>query len=107
MVKKNKDNNKQKYIKVVNERYTISKKRGGGTIKIEVWEDSDGKMVRYSVAYINYSLYQKDNGRVFGYDNAHGYHHKHLFGKVSAIDNFISYEKLIEKFENKVKEFVK
>lgn len=105
MVKK--DKNKQKYIKVVDERYTLPSKRGGGTIKIEAWENSSGDLIKYNIAYINHSIFQRDNGRVFGYDNAHGYHHKHLLGEITPIDNFISYEKLIEQFENEIKEYIK
>ena len=105
MVKKNK--NKQNYIKVVDERYTLPSKRGGGIIKIEAWEDLDGNLIKYSIAYINNSLCQKDNGRVIGYDNAHDYHHKHLFGDISPVDDFVSYEKLIERFENEIKEYIK
>ncbi len=101
------DKNKQKYIKVVDERYTLPSKRGGGIIKIEAWENSSGKLIKYNIAYINHSLFQSDNGRVFGYDNAHGYHHKHFFGEITVIDNFISYEKLIEHFENEIKEYTK
>lgn len=28
-------------------------------------------MTRYNLAYINHSIYQMDNGRVLGFDNAH------------------------------------
>ncbi len=64
-------------------------------------------LIKYNIAYINHSIFQRDNGRVFGYDNAHGYHHKHLFGEITLIDDFISYEKLIERFENEIKEYIK
>ena len=99
--------NKQNYIKVVDERYTFPSKKGGGTIKIEVWENPQGKLVKYSIAYINSLLFQGDNGRVLGYDNAHNYHHKHLFGNISPIENFISYENIIEQFEAEIKEYIK
>lgn len=105
MVKRNK--NKQKYIKIVDERYTFPSKKGGGIIKIEAWEDLNGKLVKYNIAYINHYIFQKDNGRVFGYDNAHGYHHKHFFGINSPVDDFISYENLIERFENEIREYIK
>jgi hypothetical protein len=39
-----------------------------------------------------------DNGRVVGYDNAHGYHHRHLMGHVAPIE-FVSYEDVEERFE--------
>lgn len=42
-------------------------------------------MVRYNLAYINHALYSKDNGRVLGYDNAHGTHHRHFKGNSEEI----------------------
>lgn len=105
MVKRDKIN--QNYVKVVDERYALSVKRGGGIIKIEAWEDSTGKLIKYSIAYINHTLNPEDNGRVLGYDNAHGYHHKHLFGEISPVDNFSSYEAIIEQFESEIKEYIK
>ena len=52
-------------------------------------------------------LYQEDNGRVIGYDNAHDYHHKHLFGEIYPVEDFVSYEEIIERFEKEVKENIK
>ncbi len=52
-------------------------------------------------------LYQGDNGRVLGYDNAHNYHHKHFFGNISPVDDFVSYENIIERFETEIKEYIK
>jgi len=65
---------------------------GGGLIKIEVWEDEDGVVVKYSFAYINHLLCSKDNGRVIGYDNVHTYHHKHYFGEIFSVDDFTEYQ---------------
>jgi len=93
------------FLKVIDERYTLSKRKGGGMIRIEAWEGSDGVIVKYNIAYINHNLCQEDNGRVLGYDNAHDYHHKHLLGKVSPI-NFINYEKLVEQFEQEIKGYI-
>jgi len=45
MVKKSKKN----YVKVVDEKYTLPIKRGSGIIKIEAWEDHNGKVVKYSL----------------------------------------------------------
>ena len=98
---------KQRYIKTVSERYILPKKRGGGLIKIEVWEDEKGALVKYSLAYINHQLCSKDNGRVIGYDNAHSYHHKHSFGEISPVEDFTSYEELVNRFEEEIKEFIK
>ena len=93
--------------KVVAEFFPVKPKRGGGIIKIEAWEDSTGNIVKYSMAYINHSIYPDDNGRVLGYDNTHGYHHKHYKGEIIAIDDFVSYHELVKKFEREVKEFIK
>jgi len=43
--------------------------------------DAKGKVVRYNLAYINHDIFQRDNGRVLGYDNAHGTHHRHMKAK--------------------------
>ena len=102
-----KEKKKQSYIKIVDERFTISRKRGGGAIKIEAWEDHKGIIVKYNIAYINHDLYQKDNGRVIGYDNAHDYHHKHYFGEILPVEDFESYENIVERFENEIKEYIK
>ena len=78
-------------IKIINEQHVISTKKGNGILRREVWVDSEGKITRYNLAYINHKLFSGDNGRVIGFDNAHGYHHRHYFGNVEAV-NFISYE---------------
>ena len=105
MVKKQK--RKVKYTKAVDERYTLSNKHGGGRLKIEAWEDGNGDVVKYNLVYINHDLYQQDNGRVIGYDNAHNYHHKHYFGEIEPVDDFISYEEILERFENEIREYIK
>jgi len=95
-----------RYLKVVDESYSVPQKKGGGSIKIEAWQDSHGNIVKYSIAYINHSIYQGDNGRVIAYDNAHDYHHKHYFGDIAPVDDFISYEDLVERFEQEIKEYI-
>ncbi len=98
---------KTKFRKVVSEQFPINPKRGGGIIKIEAWENQRGKVVKYSLAYINNMIFSGDNGRVLGYDNAHNFHHKHYFGEISEVDDFTSYQDLVERFERKIKEFIK
>jgi hypothetical protein len=78
--------------------HTIPAKRGNGQLRREVWVDEAGKVTRYNLPYINHHLYQGDNGRVIGYDNQHGYHHRHYFGTVEPV-TFISFEHLEEQFE--------
>lgn len=84
--------------KLYDESYKISDKRGNGSLRREVWVDQTGRVTRYNLAYINHRLHVDDNGRVFGYDNAHGYHHRHWFGTVEPID-FVSFEDVEERFQ--------
>ena len=44
-----------------------------------------------------------DNGRVLGYDNSHGYHHRHFLGKVEPVE-FESYESIENRFEAEVRQ---
>jgi hypothetical protein len=39
-----------------------------------------------------------DNGYVVGYDNAHGYHHRHFKGSIEPID-FINFEDVEARFQ--------
>jgi hypothetical protein len=61
-------------------------------------DETTDQVTRYNLAYINHNLYGLDNGRVVGYDNAHGYHHRHFKGSVEAID-FISFEDIEARFQ--------
>ena len=84
-------------IKIHDERHVITKRRGNGELRREVWVDAKRSVARYNLAYINHELYRGDNGRVIGYDNAHGYHHRHYFGHVEPVD-FVSFEDIEEMF---------
>lgn len=84
--------------KIIDEIHKISNKRGNGQLRREIWVDQNGRVTRYNLAYINHQLHHGDNGRVVGYDNQHGYHHRHYFGKVEPI-TFISFENIEEQFE--------
>jgi hypothetical protein len=95
------------FQKVIDELFVIPKKRGGGLIKIEAWEDSRGHIVKYSLAYINHEIFSGDNGRVLGYDNTHNYHHRHYFGEFSVIEDFTTYENLVNQFEQEIGEFIR
>jgi len=97
---------KSKFKKIVSEQYPVSPKRGGGLVKIEVWENEKGEVVKYSMTYINHLIYGHDNGRVLGYDNTHNFHHKHYFGEISEVIDFVNYEDLVERFEHELKEFI-
>lgn len=84
--------------KVIDETFTLSRKRGNGLLRREVWVDGKGRVVRYNLAYINHAIHAGDNGRVIGYDNAHGYHHRHYLGKVEPVE-FVSFEDIEARFE--------
>lgn len=84
--------------KVIDEVHRISDKRGNGQLRREVWENMNGEVTRYNLAYVNAAIFSGDNGRVVGYDNQHGYHHRHYLGNVSAIV-FTSFEDVESQFE--------
>jgi hypothetical protein len=83
------------------ERFEPTKKSGGGILSYEAWgyqENNRTVVTRYNLAYINHAIYSGDNGRVLGFDNAHGYHHRHHMGKVEAV-TFESYEDQLNRFQ--------
>ena len=78
---------------------TIPNKLGGGVLKERVIRELPSKkVISYALAYINLSIFSGDNGRVLGYDNSHGFSHRHYMGKRSP-DEFIGYEALYSRFE--------
>lgn len=77
----------------------IPRRLGGGILKERVEQHiPSGKLERYSLAYINPAIFAGDNGRVLGYDNAHGYPHRHFMGKITP-EPAMSWEAIREKFE--------
>ena len=90
------------------ERFELKPKSGGGLLSYEVWghrERDKTVVTRYSLAYINRAIFQGDNGRVLGFDNAHGYHHRHFTGTIEPVD-FVSYEATQERFQREWQEVV-
>ena len=87
-----------KLIKVADDTIKLPDKRGNGILKYVASANKNGVITRYSLVYINYNLFSKDNGRVLGYDNSHGYHHRHYMGKEERV-NFTSYEDIVDRFE--------
>lgn len=77
-------------------------KRVGAVLKEEVWFE-EGQVIAYNLAYINLKRCQVDHGRVLGFDNSHGYHHRHFMGRVEAV-NFTTYVALSKRFMNEVHE---
>lgn len=68
-----------------------------------VEQDSSGKLQRYALAYINPAIFTGDNGRVLGYDNAHGYPHRHFMG-ITTPEPDLSWESVRDKFEREWRE---
>jgi hypothetical protein len=89
--------------KIVDETSQVRCSKGMGLIREEVWEDSEGQVVRYNLAFIHHRIFAGDNGRVLGYDTAHGYAHRHYMGTVEAIE-LASYEDVLERFIAEVEE---
>jgi hypothetical protein len=89
--------------KVVDETTQVRCALGKGIIREEVWQDFRGVVVKYNLAFINHALCAEDNGRVLGYDNSHGDHHRHFAGAEEKFA-FISYERLLERFLDEVRE---
>ncbi len=90
------------------ERFELKPKSGGGMLSYEVWGYQErGKTIvtRYNLAYINHAIHRGDNGRVLGFDNAHGYHHRHYIGKVETVE-FNSFEATQERFQQEWLEIV-
>ena len=78
----------------------IPARLGGGILKEFVEQDvASGRLHRYALAYINPAIYPGDHGRVLGYDNAHGYPHRHFMGKITP-EPHRSWEQIRANFEN-------
>jgi len=91
------------------ERFELSKKSGGGILQYEAWGyEAKRKTIvtRYNIAYINHTMFSGDNGRVLGYDNAHGYHHRHWMGTVEPFE-FESYSSVVERFQSEWQDLIK
>ena len=85
------------------ERFELKPKSGGGLLSYEVWgfrEKGKTVVMRYSLAYVNHEIFQGGNGRVLGFDNAHGYHHRDYMGEIESVE-FVSYEATLDRFQRK------
>ena len=89
--------------KVVDDTIYLKRSRRGAILKEEVWQDPDGGVVKYSLAYVNPAICGVDNGRVLGYDNSHGRHHRHFMGKQESFE-FAGYEALATRFYDEARE---
>ena len=92
--------------KIVDELSPVHCASGRGLIREEVWLDEDGEVVRYNLAFINHFLTRADHGRVLGYDNSHGHHHRHFKGASESFE-YLDYQTLRERFVQEVRELRK
>jgi hypothetical protein len=74
---------------------------GVGILREEVWVDREGEVIQYNLAFLMPHLTGIDNGRVLGYDNAHGIHERHFRGKASSA-GFEGYKATAERFYREV-----
>ena len=65
---------------------------GIGILREEVWVNSASEVVKYNLAFLLPHVFAKDNGRILGYDNAHGIHERHCQGSVEQVPfkNYLS-----------------
>jgi hypothetical protein len=88
---------KSKLRKVIDERSSVRCASGVGKRREEAWIDEYGMVVRYNLAFVNHFMTSKDNGRVLGYDNRHGHHHRHFMGETGVFE-YLGYDDLVDRF---------
>jgi hypothetical protein len=93
---------RQELTKVVDETTRVRCNSGMGIIREEVWTGKDNRIAKYNLTFIHHRLSRMDNGRVLGYDNAHGVHERHCKGEIT-IHAFTTYEALVETFLEEVR----
>jgi hypothetical protein len=77
----------------------IPARLGGGVLKEKVIRELPSKkVIGYALAYINPLIFSGGNGRMLGYDNSHGYSHRHYLGSITP-EPFDGYEQLYNRFE--------
>jgi hypothetical protein len=93
--------------KVVDEVSPVRCAAGRGLIREEVWQDDDGEVARYNLAFINHFLMQGDNGRVLGYDNGPWLSSSALFKGVTGPFDYRNYIAVFDRFVREVRELRK
>ena len=98
---------KELELERLDESYKLPDKKGNGQIRIQYLKNPEtGEAITYSMAYINDAICSIDNGRVIGYDNAHGEHHKHDMGTYIPVA-FESFERTFELFQEQWQQYLK
>jgi hypothetical protein len=89
--------------KVVDVTTYLTRPWRGAMLVEEVWESGAGEVVKYNLGYVNPKVCGLDNGRVLGYDNSHGYHHRHFMGKEEPFE-FKIYDAVAARFYREVRD---
>jgi Family of unknown function (DUF6516) len=77
----------------------------GVVVRIQADYSRKGRLLKYSMALIDTQNIAIDNGRLLGYDHAHGYHHRHRLGQVEPVE-FDTYEDTEKRFEAEVRKYL-
>jgi Family of unknown function (DUF6516) len=96
------DKKSTKAEKKIDQTHHLTGKRRGAILKEEVWYDGN-IVVKYSLAYVNPRVCGVDNGRVLGFDNSHGFDHRHYMGEMEKIE-FSGYAAVVNRFEEELRE---
>ena len=104
MAKRLRENELDPSRSVRDEFYPKGRKRGI-VVRIQVDYSRSGRLLRYSLSLIDTRSAAVDYGQVLGYDNAHGYSHRHSEGRVEPVE-FKSYEETEKRFEAEVRKYL-
>ncbi len=74
---------------------------GFGILREEVWVDAQDSVVFYNLAFLMPHLTGADNGRILGYDNAHGVHERHFMGEAREVE-FDGFDETANRFYREV-----
>jgi hypothetical protein len=75
---------------------------GVGILREGVWVNDANVVVRYNLAFLLPHRFGIDNGRILGFDNAHGVHERHFMGEVKPF-RFENYLATAERFYREAK----
>jgi hypothetical protein len=74
---------------------------GIGILREEVWVNEKNEVVKYNLAFLLPHVLARDNGRILGYDNAHGIHERHYQGCAKEV-SFKNYPSTVTRFYKEV-----
>lgn len=105
MTKRSREEDEIDPARTVRDEFYPKGRKRGVLVRIQVDYSRSGGLLRYSLSMIDTRSTAVDNGRVLGYDNAHGRHHRHHQGIVEPVE-FESYEQIEKRFEVEVRQYI-